>query len=327
MSAKAWTNPNSRRYQVIFVLLVCIISIGAIYYYSTVLQWYDPLFGIYAHINGIAPKPYIFRVLIPLSVRILFSIFPSFDPKLIASVLLYFLFIGYILSIRYLVKAFWKVSVTIDFAVLLSPIALAPLMMVANHIYDLGILFLFTLGLALLGHRRFPWFILIFPFICLAKETAVLLTIFYAIFYFRRLYRPTYLVFLSLQIALFTLIRIGLTIAFRDNPGGNIDYHVSEWLLALSISPTLLFSFYGIFGAVIAILVISYWKDKPVFLRYFIGIILPILILLHTIFGIPYELRVFYEAFPVLYLLSMFTIYKLLRIGFVNRAASANSFV
>lgn len=322
-----WMNPSSVRYQAIFLIIVGIISGIAIYYYSGLLKWDAPLFGLSAHVDGVAPKPYIFRALIPLSVRTLKVFLPSLDEKIIASILLYFSLIGYILSMRYLAKAFWLVSIPIDIAVLLSPIALAPLMIVANHIYDFGILFLFTLGLALLAHARYKWFVILFPFICLAKETAVLLTIFFAVFYVSRLNRRTYLRMLFLQGFVYVIVRVALTIAFRDNPGGNIDYHVSEWLLAISISPILLLSFYGILGIVIAILVMFYWKDKPIFLRYSVVVMVPILLSLHFMFGIPYELRVFYEVFPALYLLSIFTIFRFIGIELAGCATLHNASV
>jgi len=321
----AWTNPNSKRYQVIVVILVCIVAGGVFLYYSNRLWWNEPELGLIDLVNGAAPKPYIYRVLIPFTVRMLISIFPGVAVKLTASLIMFLALVGFVFSLRYLVKAFWRISIPIDIAVLLSPFALAPLMIVANHIYDFGILFLFTLGLALLAHGRFKWFVVLFPFICLAKETAVLLTIFFAIFYVRRLNWRTYLSTLFFQGFIYVTIKVALTFTFRDNPGGNIAYHVSEWLLALSISPVLLISFYGVLGIVIAILVVFYWKDKPLFLRYSVVVIVPILIFLHAIFGIPYELRVFYEVFPALYLLSIFTIFRFIGIGLDARAKFPNA--
>ena len=68
---------------------------------------------------------------------------------------------------------------------ILMPILLLPSLppppppITASYIYDFPTLALFTLGLTLLAQWKMVWFLLIFMFGCVNKETIVLLTLIY----------------------------------------------------------------------------------------------------------------------------------------------------
>jgi hypothetical protein len=48
------------------------------------------------------------------------------------------------------------------------------------------------------------------------------------------------------------------------------------------------------------------WKEKPLFLRMAVSLILPIQFVIHLLMGIPFEVRVFVEIAPVILVLASY---------------------
>lgn len=48
-----------------------------------------------------------------------------------------------------------------------------------------------------------------------------------------------------------------------------------------------------------------HWKDKPIFLRYALLILLPLLLVAHLSMGMAFEIRVLAEVFPVAWALGL----------------------
>lgn len=303
---------QNTKYRIIYWCIAISLTAGIFFVYANNLYWDEPKVGLYESLNGTAHKPFIYRILVPALVKLVGLFLPFLDPKTIASAIMYLSLLGFIISMKYLSLAFWKPSISIDLMILLSPIVMTPLMFVANHIYDFSILFLFTLELAALARGRVKSYLLLYPFTCLAKETALLLPIVFVLKFYLNTNRRLFYKLLSLQLIMWGSIRLILYWIFRENSGGMIEFHLTEWIFAVSTAPILMFIIYIGFGLFIGGLVVHNWSNKPLLLRQAALVIIPVLSTLHLFFGIPLELRVFYEAYPVIYLLSTYSLCNML---------------
>jgi hypothetical protein len=204
---------------------------------------------------------------------------------------------------RYLtVAVFHAPSAFADLVPLLATLGLIPFF-THGYVYDLTVLFLFTLELALLAHFRWWLFLLIFPLVCLNKETAFLLTLVFAVYFWRdgRLSRGRYLEALVFQGVVFVTIKLGLTWIFRNNPGAAMAFHLSRHLRVYRQNPILTLA-YGSFLALLTFLTFYRWSEKPKLLLSGTLMSIP-LSFLYLLGGWPFELRVFYEVYPVVFLL------------------------
>jgi hypothetical protein len=182
----------------------------------------------------------------------------------------------------------------------------------ASHLYDLPALCLSTLGLALIAARRFWLYIVVFAVATLNKETALLLTFVWAISEARKLKRKQLVGGIALQVAVWLLIRGGLMLAFRGNPGEPIALHlfrnaqvlavpgnwfrfrpVTDWLV-LPMGFNLLY----VLGFVASLFAI---RRAPRFLKDAFWVVLPVIVLT-WLFGNVDEMRVYYELLPIVVL-------------------------
>jgi len=197
------------------------------------------------------------------------------------------------------------------------------------YMYDFSHLLLFTAGLLTLYKRHWPAFFIIFALALLNKETAIMLTLVFALVYYSELPRKDFIKLLAIQIMIFLIIKISLYFIFFDNPGMVVEFHL-KWNIVYLITPSNYFRFEslgsGMFAfanynirwpvglnlpmfAVIISAVAYRWKEKPVFLRkaslYFI-----ILIIMAMTMGCINELRAYYDALPIVYILGVSGIAK-----------------
>jgi hypothetical protein len=110
---------------------------------------------------------------------------------------------------------------------------------------------------------------------------------------------------------IFGLIRAYLWIAFKDNPGPSVEFHLDHNILLIldPLSKTTI----GLLSVVLfcGMLVGYQWKYKPEFLRKGLLVTIVPLAGLALFFGYLDELRDFYEALPFIFLLSAPTIVKI----------------
>jgi hypothetical protein len=238
---------------------------------------------------------------------------------------------SYLLMLRYLARALHIFSA--DIADLL-PAGMAFIMPIffdySNLMYDFTHLFLFTAGLLLLYRGKWLFYIVVLTLAILNKETAIMLTVIYFIYYFKRLPRAEFLQLLGFQLAIFIIIKLSLYFIFLDNPGGVVEWHwrrnlkyifsVGNYFKFTEIGRGMLWPFYLnipiphglnllVFGP--AILAIIYkWKTKPLFLRQATAYII-IVVALALPAGIIGELRAYYDVLPIAYLLAMSGLTKL----------------
>ena len=160
---------------------------------------------------GKARTPYIYRVLVPQSAKFLAKIIPSIPHNLFSKskilqksfldlngdilpkeaflvLLLTFLaMVGFI----YVEKRFlFDLGFSLDAQLILPILILAfslPFTMRFGYIYDMPQLFLFTVSLRLLFRRQWKWYLVLFFITTLNKETSILLTATYVIYFYKRL--------------------------------------------------------------------------------------------------------------------------------------------
>jgi len=197
------------------------------------------------------------------------------------------------------------------------------------YMYDFSHLLLFTAGLLTLYKKQWLAYFIIFTLALLNKETAIMLTLIFALVYYSELPRKQFMRLLAMQIMIFLIIKISLYFIFIDNPGMVAEWHL-KWNIVYLIHPGNYFRFEslsdGMFSngkyyipwpvglnlpmfAIIISAVAYRWKEKPVFLRkatlYFI-----VLIILAMTMGCINELRAYYDVMPIIYILGLSGIVK-----------------
>jgi len=290
-------------------------------------------------VYGRAWKPYVYRVLLPGTVRLLAAALPDqtrarvsawlaeqpalgiralmsgWDQAhlleyLIAVVLMYLCLCGFLWSLRELLTALYRVAERVRDVFTLVVLAGLPLFFrYHNYPYDFPTLFLFTLGLSLLLRQSWRWFFPVYVLACLNKETTILLTLVFALHFRReqRMSREQFSNLLTAQVVIFVVVKLGLAAVFRDNPGSFVALqgtrHNLDLLGALSLP--------AVFGwCGVALLLFYRWSEKPLFLRRALWIVVP-LVGLTFFLGYLDELRDYYEAYPVVALLLLHSVSRL----------------
>ncbi len=224
--------------------------------------------------------------------------------------ILYASLVGFLYALRYL----WTGAVkappfTGAMVPLLAVAALPPFFdTYASYMYDFPALLLFTLGLGLLVRRRFVPFLLLYAVGCLNKETTVLLTLVFALYFLVRndLGRRRFALLLVAQVAIFVGVKLGLALRFSDNPGGVVEFRLFRNLVRLPRYP--LGSLYG--GLALVAVFVWQWRRIPLFLRCAIVPLAPLIVLTFFL-GYFDEIRDYYEALPALLLALAFLLCRL----------------
>ena len=170
------------------------------------------------------------------------------------------------------------------------------------YVYDITVLFTFTLGLALLARRKWEAFLITLFFASLAKETSIFLVCIFGFHYWNKLSRKQYWQNIIAQLFIYGLVRLGLMFIFRNNPGSIISSTLNFQLHIYQYLPYAGFLYFSAFLLLLPIWI--GWKEKPLFLRNATIILFPFL-LLYMIGGWPLEIRIFGECFPIIYALML----------------------
>ena len=317
---------------VLLVTTVFIIFIG-----NGINRYSEAMFG--AMIYGTAYRPFVYRALLPSIVRLVIILlppnvrtiiihsslrFPNWESDLLTEYIIACIFmlvslIGFCFALKYLFKGLFEAPKIL--ADVVSSVALAglPIFMKSypSYIYDFPTLFLFTLGLGLMVHRKWQVFVLVFLLACFNKETTILLTLIFIIYFFNRwtLITPKrFFQLISLQLIIFVLTRVYITWSFRNNPGSSLEFHLFDHNINLLLSSYTLPNFVSILG--ITMLVFHQWAEKPIFLRCSISILVPLLGMTFF-FGYLDELRDYYEVYPIIFLLIFQTVGNILGAKFI----------
>jgi hypothetical protein len=174
-----------------------------------------------------------------------------------------------------------------------------------GYMYDFPTLFLFSLGLLLMVCEKRFWFLVVFTFGTLNKETAIFLTLIFGLYFFRGLPGRRFVALLASQLGVYGIIQGVIRFTYRNNPGQVMEWHFPEQLPAYESvardTPFLLVT-WGVVCILVVILVLHRWSDKPLFVRVAFAIF-PIFLALFVFWGYPLEIRSMLEVFPILAIL------------------------
>ena len=294
-------------------------------------------------IYGTAWKPFVYRTLLPTTVRVINEVIPEgvhnyFTDKassnsffiqvleklkwerefiteyLIAAVLMYLSLLGFVFVFR---KLFEEIYNSPEWFVNLISIillfALPTMFQYYSYVYDFPTLFLFTFGLVLLRQRNWKYFLILFFISCFNKETTILLTLIFAIHYYKdsNISRKLYTQLMVMQLFIFAVVKILLYFIFINNAGGFVEFHLVD-------RNYLIFNGYSLNTFVVLVIIFlgtfSRWQEKPKFLKDALWIAVPLVILTFFL-GFLDELRDYYEVLPIAILLISLNIARILGVN------------
>lgn len=275
-------------------------------------------------IYGTAHKPFVMRVVVPVTVRGLVALTPQemqtalnqalgpavanirWKPEYVTEylwtiVVLGFMLAGFWAAMRYLLDQVYRPSLWVGRLIPLLAVALLPMFYkYVSYIYDFSTLMFYTLGLGLLARRQWRWYLVLYPLACLNKETTILLTLVFGLYFYSRLEKRLFAGLMAYQVVVFVIIKLALSYVFRTNPGASVEFHLLDYNLFLFIQPINPF-YVGLAGALVV--AVGYaWDEKPAFLKTALWVLVP-LVGLTALFGFLDEWRDYYEAYPPILLL------------------------
>ena len=284
-------------------------------------------------VYGRAYKPFVYRTLVPTTVRIVAEITPEcvkdrfrlavqnkrmisilkweieyIYEYFIALIIMFCCFLGFAFMLRYLIRLFYDFpSFVVDLAPVGGLLILPTFFKFYSYIYDPGTLFLFTLAIILIAKRKLLLFYIVFLLATLNKETSILLVGIFFIREFKVMRNLGLAGHLLLQISLWIAVKASITAIFMNNQGSFGEFHLIDHNLGLISNPYELLYFVSVIS-IFSALIHYRWTEKPIFLCHCLFITIIPLMLVVLFFGFINELRDYYEAFPFLFLLSLPTI-------------------
>ena len=281
-------------------------------------------------VNGSASRPFVHRTLVPSLARLGAGLLPRrwkervdvgidrfLPPRVLrqewprgyelehtlALALIFLSLLGFMAVMGREVQGFYRPSPWARDLLPVAAVSVLPVFFLSgtHFVYDFPALFFFTLLLALLWRQRWGWFYPLYGLALLNKETPLLLCLLFALHFFSRMPRRRYIAHLTAMVALFALVKLGLTLAFADSPGPLLENHFRENLFTL-ITPFPLGRVLEV--ALVLLLLFQGFRKKPEFLRHALVLVVPFF-LLQLFFGVVGEPRVYYEVYPVLFLLAV----------------------
>ncbi|MCP5108424.1 MAG: hypothetical protein GY950_33870 [bacterium] len=299
-------------------------------------------------VDSTAHKPFVYRALTPMVVRAVVSLIPArtvdavnraasgfiaglpgdmrerldqlilkgldqryYTQYLVAVVVLYLTLLGFLAALRRLAAALYNGPPMFFNWVMMGALVCLPGFFIHFcQVYDFSTLLLFTMGLGLMVQKKWPAYLFVFLLSCLNKETTILLLLIYGIYFWRfwrngRMTRSQYFLLGAGQVFIFLVVRFTLLVIFAGNPGVSFEIHFSNFV-QLPYNLPFAFFWLGLAG-----LVYYDWKNKPQFLKDGLWIVVP-LVLPAAFMGFIYELRAFYEVYPIVLLLIAHAAAKLL---------------
>ena len=292
-------------------------------------------------VYGTADRPFVYRALTPMTVRILTQLTPEFIKQKIEMIwqsrglvlsttiahenavegfwtilLMLASLFGFALSLLYFLQALYHPPpLVFPFAVTLA-VTCVPVFQ-SYYMYDFPVLFLFTLCLALLVRGNWPLYYVVFALACFAKETAILLPFLCFVIFIK--YRHKRILFHTIiQSSIWLIIFATLRFIYRDNPGMFLQFHLFDYNLPLLFSPSMYLNVNKylmptnvniLLLIVLAVAVFWGWKEKPELLKLSSFILIPLLGM-SMLFGLFFETRGYYEAYPIIYALGMHSVMR-----------------
>ena len=221
---------------------------------------------------------------------------------------------------RLLIALYHPPPVVADFFPLVLIALLPAFKGYSNFVYDYPQLLLFTMGILFIVEQRWRGYYIILVLTLLNKETAVLLPVLFAVTQFDAMERGRLVRHIAAQGVIAAVVLGSLVWMFHDNPGETTEFHLSRNIAYLMdyrnyfcleafdecpLAPSglriwlpvgLNLPLWLLIGAFVGV----GWRDAPTVMKRSLPVILVPLVLLQLFFGFVDEIRVLYEALPVL---------------------------
>lgn len=169
-------------------------------------------------------------------------------------------------------------------------------------VYDFATIATFSLCLVLLHRQLLGWYQAVFFLACLNRETAFLLILFFIYHFWGKLECKTFFTHLIIQVVVFAGVRVMMFYKFFYNPGTLAQFNIFKNLREFINSPFLTIIVITIILGLFY-LTITVWPKIPKFLQEVVIVFVPLLALMYIFLGRAFELRVFIEVFPALFVI------------------------
>lgn len=248
--------------------------------------------------NEFRLRPFVYRMLVPELVDILMRLG---IPKDISYIIIISLsLIGFIVALKFLYTGLtgqdgWGVAYAASWGLIL-------LIWAYCKPYDIMTAFLMTLSYLFILKKKHLYLILLFPILCVNRETAFLVTVLSAVWFWRKIKLSEWMLMIVYQVATFVLIQFLIHIHYRNYPGVDSHLQLMDNINIFIHSPYLTVALIVGLSIVIGLVAMN-WKHKSSFLRTAFLILFPIQFALYLLFGNGYELRVFAEVYPIIFIL------------------------
>jgi hypothetical protein len=288
------------------LLLVSIVAFSSYQLYYVWLVWKG-----FSYLNSAAysfeTRPFVYRVLIPFLSRALEKI-TGIHAVYCMVFLVILSSIGLFYSLKYLYKSFLENE---EYARLFSFVGCELtllLVLIGVKPYDIATTMFFALSFGLLARGKFNLYYLLFVVASINRETTFLLTLFFIIYFFNKMPFRQYCLGVLYQGLAYLIVKMLIMGIYANVPGTPMQWRPLEVIQGYVDKPVLFAVFFLIFFLASLVLSVRQWNDKPMFLRVAFGTIFPVQLILHIFLGYSYEIRVFAEVFPVIFMLCAWSI-------------------
>lgn len=324
---------NKKFNYILFGILFIIISTSVIGSFMRVGIDGYPRAMFQELVQGKAYKPFVYRRLVPATIKITSSLIPEkikteinnlgekhsdflkqyisigelsveLTDLLIAIVIWYLSIFGFALMLMKLINHFYITNERVLLSLALIAVMGLPIFFkFYSYMYDFTNLFLFTLNFYLLARSKWSLYLIFFGLLTFSKETSLFLVFIYFIWYYKKLSKSQFLRLLLIQVLIYIIIKGTINSIYSSNPGTVLEFNIFNNLgnPPYSIAQFVSFILIG--------LGITYnWKSKPKFLKYSFVVLLPVILGLALLFGIWDEYRIYYEIYPLIFILITHTV-------------------
>jgi hypothetical protein len=287
----------------VFLVFIVSLAYASVYLSKNYVGVWDSDLILSVDLN----RPWVYRQLVPLLARLISAL--GVAPDLSIALIVTLSGVGLYVSLRRLALILYGNSDTLEVIVVVS-VFLGMLLFGYKRLhYDLMTAFLFTLAPSLLLELKYDKYALLFPLICLNRETSFLLVLFWFVIILEKISFEKIWLFLY-QVFVWLGIRLILNTVFSNNGGAD------AWIEPLKnvgrfINNPLTTILHFFITAVLLYLVIKDWKYKPRFFKIAFMVFAPLLTSMYFVMGQAFEVRVFWEIYPVIVILSYPTIVEL----------------
>lgn len=280
------------------------------------------------YLDETAHRPFMFRVLVPRSIRLLKATIPDAAVKPIAdrvmnhllprsledpvdkvahfylSAILCLSLLGYALVgarlyLRLLPPVPYPEVFAVGFLLLLVPFTAG----ITCHLYDFTLLLLMAALLYAIATHQHALYLILFTVSCFNKETTLFASVAYTCYFADRMPWKAFIPMVLAQGLIFVLIYFSLHRYYAGNGGTNLEFWLAEQLKFLGRRSFA--DYLSWLGGVL--LVAFHWPDKPLMMRRSMWMVVPNVCLVATS-AFPGEVRNLYESLP---LLSLFVLHNI----------------